>query len=108
MSFNYHSPFSCLLKPTPFYILLDSNLGGSTEFKSSSKIVEGKTYLFFEALYIEDSLIEAEKQAEEHLHFLELDSIDIYEASQNGVRFLKSFKSIVKGNSSINFNYKKD
>lgn len=108
MSLNYQSPFSCLLKPTPFYILLDSNLRGSTGFKSSSKIVKGKTYLSFEALYVEDSLIKAEKQAEEHLHFLELDSIDIYEASQNEVRFLKSVKPIVKGNSSINLNFKKD
>ena len=88
MSNNFHySFFSCLLSSSPLFLLLDSN---STELKYSNRVENGLTYLNCYAFHVENSLQAAEQQAEEFIHFLELESVFIFEISIDKIEFLKS------------------
>lgn len=83
----YYSSFSCLLSSSPLFLLLDST---STKLKYSTSVENGLNYLNCYAFHVENSLQAAEQQAEEFIHFLELESVFIFEISIDKIEFLKS------------------
>jgi len=83
----YYSSFSCLLSPSPLFLLLDST---STELKYSTSVENGLNYLNCNAFHVENSLEAAEQQAEEFIYFLELDCVYLFKISIDKIEFLKS------------------